>query len=181
MKAALYSFMFTLLTSAAYAAEEAAHSEPTISDLLYPTINFLVLLAFLVWKLKKPMQDMFNKKADEVQSLMTSAAQKNKDAESRLSALQEKMKNLDAEVTKIVAEYHHDVEVFSKTHAEETQSTIARTKKDLEHKLEGESNDLVERMHHDLLNNVIAKTQATIKANSDMKNRVTGKIVSELR
>lgn len=181
MKASLYSFMFTMLASTVQAVESAAHHEPSIADLLYPAINFTVLAAFLIWKLKAPMRDMFNKKADEVQSLMTSAAQKNKDAETRLADLQGKMKGLEAEVTKIVADYHGDVALFTTAQAQETQAVIARTKRDLENKLEGEKNELVEKMNEDLLNNVIARTQETIKNNGDMKNRATTKIVSELR
>jgi F0F1-type ATP synthase membrane subunit b/b' len=156
MKAvAKYSFMFIALTATAF-AEKAAHHEPSVKELMYPAINFFVLVAFLVWKLKKPMTEMFNKKANDVQSLMTSAAQKNKD-------------------------YENDVVGFNETQNAETQSVITRTKKDLEHKLDGEKNELVENLNEDLLNSVIAKTQQTINASSDMKNRATTKIVSELR
>ncbi|MBY0413425.1 MAG: hypothetical protein K2Q18_04640 [Bdellovibrionales bacterium] len=183
MKArALYSFMFVALVSgAAFAAESGAHHEPSIKDLLAPTVNFVVLLGFLIWKLKTPTKEMFDKKATEVQSLMNSAAQKNKDAEERLKGLQTKMANLGSELSKIQKDYESDVLNFTKTQSEETQSTITRTKRDFENKLEGEKNDLVEKLNEDLLNSVIAKAQQTISANSDMKNRATSKIVSELR
>lgn len=181
MKAALYSFMFTTLASTVQAASKGAQNEPSIADLTYPAINFIVLASFLIWKLKGPLKEMFNKKSSEVQTLMSSAAQKNKDAETRLADLQGKMKNLESEVNKIVSEYHSDVANFTTTQASETQSVIARTKRDLESKLEGEKNDVVEKMNQDLLNNVIAKTQETIKNNGDMKNRATKNIVSGLR
>lgn len=181
MKAAFYSFMFATLASAAQAASTGVQHEPSIADLTYPAINFTVLVGFLIWKLKGPMKEMFNKKANEVQSLMQSAAQKNKDAEIRLADLQGKMKNLDTEINKIVADYHGDVANFTTAQASETQTVISRTKRDLETKLEGEKNDVVEKMNQDLLNNVIAKTQETIKNNSDMKNRATKNIVSGLR
>jgi F-type H+-transporting ATPase subunit b len=182
MKAMLkYSFMFIALMGTVAAAEEAAHHEASLKDLMYPTINFVVLVAFLVWKLKAPMKKMFDDKAADVQSLMNSAAQKNKDAEERLKKLQAKMADLGPEVAKIQKDYEQDVATFTQVHADETQSNIARTKRDFEHKLDGEKNELVERLNEDLLNSVIAKTQQTIKGNSDMKNRATSKIVSELR
>jgi F0F1-type ATP synthase membrane subunit b/b' len=181
MKAiAIYSFMFIAFSATAF-AEEAIHSEPSIKELMYPAINFFVLVAFLVWKLKKPTIEMFNKKADDVQSLMFSAAQKNKDAEEKLKVLQGKLSNLPAELSKIKKDYEHDVVAFTEAQSVETQSTIVRTKKDLEHKLDGEKNEMVETLNEDLLKSVIAITQQTINGSSDMKKRATSNIVSELR
>lgn len=182
MKAlANYSFMFIALTATAVAAGNGAHHEPSIKDLIYPAINFLLLAGFLVWKLKGPMKDMFDKKASDVQSLMTSAAQKNKDAEEKLKNLQSKMANLPAELSKIQKDYEGDVATFITTQAGETQSVIARSKRDYESKIEGEKNELVEKLNEDLLNSVIAKTQQTINGNGDMKKSATTKIVSALR
>lgn len=181
MKAILkYSFMFAALSSQAIAAS-GKHHEPSIADLTYPAINFIVLAGFLIWKLKKPMTEMFNKKSDEVKSLMTSAAEKSKAAQDRLNTLQNKMKNLDSEVAKIKSDYESDAATFTKTQASETQMTIARVKRDLENKLEGERNEMVEQINQDLLSKVIEKTQQTIKGSADMKTRATQKIVSELR
>lgn len=182
MKAlAKYSFMFIALTTSVVAAESGVHHEPSIKDLMYPAINFAVLVGFLVWKLKTPLKEMFIKQAGEVQSLMNSAAAKNKDAEERLKNLQAKMSNLNSEVSKIQKDYETDVSTFTQTQAGETQQTITRFQRDLEKKLEGEKNELVEKMNDELLNSVIAKTQQAINGNADMKTRATSKIVSELR
>ena len=178
---AIYSFMFIIMSSVAMAASEGAHHEPSIKDLMYPAINFIVLVGFLVWKLKGPMKDMFDKKAADIQSLMTSAAQKNKDAEEKLKTLQGKMANLPSELSKIQKDYDNDVVNFTQTQANETQAVIARSKRDLEGKISGEKNELLEKMNEELLNAVVAKAQQAINGNSDMKNRATSKIVSELR
>ncbi len=175
-----YSFMFVAFANTAMAAT-GEHHEPSITDLTYPAINFIVLFGFLIWKFKKPMSEMFNKKAEEVKSLMTSAAEKSKAAQDRLSTLQNKMKNLDSEVAKIKADYESDASTFTKNQAAETLLVIARVKRDLENKLEGEKNELVDQINHDLINKVIAQTQETIKSSADMKTRATQKIVSELR
>ncbi len=171
-----YSFMFTALASTAMAGK----GEPSITDLIYPAINFIVLFGFIVWKFKKPMAEMFNKKAEDVKSLMTAAAEKSKAAQDRLSSLQNKMKNLDAEVAKIRSDYESDASTFAKNQAAETLLVIARVKRDLENKLEGEKNELVSQINMDLINKVIAQTEETIKGNADMKMRATQKIVSSL-
>lgn len=178
------SFMFTALatlSSASVFAAGGAHHEPSITDLMYPAINFAVLVGFVVWKFKTPLSEMFTKKASDIQSLMNSAAQKNRDAEEKLKTLQSKMANLGSEVNKIQKDYENDVVTFASTQANETQATISRAKRDVENKLEGEKNELVEKLNIELLDSVIAKTQQTINANADMKNRATSKIVSELR
>ena len=182
MKAlAKYSFTFIALTATALAAGDGAHHEPSIKELMYPAINFAVLVGFLVWKLKKPMSEMFKKQASEIEGMMSSAAQKNKDAEERLKNLNAKMANLNAELSKIQSDYESDVATFTNTQAIETQETITRTHRDLEKKLEGEKKELLEKINEELLNSVIAKTQQTISSNSDMKNRATSNIVSGLR
>ena len=77
MKAFLkYSVLGSCLISIAVASEEAAHHGPSIFDLKYPALNFVVLFGFLIWKLKKPMSDMFAKKSEDVKSLMNSAETK---------------------------------------------------------------------------------------------------------
>ena len=173
--------MLIALTSTAMAAGDGAHHEPSIKDLMYPAINFLVLVSFLVWKLKKPMKDMFDKKASDIQSLMASAAQKNKDAEEKLKNLQGKMANLSSEISKIQKDYESDVANFITTQSAETQSVIARAKRDYENKIEGEKNELVERLNEELLNSVIAKTKQAINGSGEMKKSATSKIVSALR
>lgn len=177
-----YLFMFIVFTVPFVAlAKSGGHHEPSIKDLMYPAINFTVLAAFLVWKLKNPMREMFNKQASDVESLMNSAAKKNKDAEERLKKLQSKIDGLDCEVSKIQKDYESDVANFTAATSTETQSLIARTHRDLIHKLEGEKKELVEKLNEELLNNVIEKTKQTINGSVDMKNRATSKIVSELK
>jgi F-type H+-transporting ATPase subunit b len=181
MKAVVsYSFMFIALTTTVGAAT-GAHHEPSIRDLLYPAINFVVLVGGLVYLLKAKTSAMFTKQAADITSLMNSAAQKNKDAQERLKTLQGKMSNLPSEVSKIQKDYENDVVAFSAAQAAETATIISRTKRDLENKIEGEKNELTVKLNEELLNSVIAKTQQTINGSNDMKNRATSKIVSELR
>jgi F-type H+-transporting ATPase subunit b len=182
---ARYSFIFIALTialiDAAMAAGKGANHVPSIKDLMYPAINFTVLVAFLIFKLKKPIKEGFDKKAVEVESLMNSAAKKNKDAEEKLKTLKTKMDTLPTEVAKIQKDYEQDVTVFMQSQANETQTVIARTKRDLENKLEGEKNELVLNLNEELLSSVIAKAQQAIGSNNDYKSKATQKIVSELR
>ena len=179
------SFIFIALamavTEAALAAGNGAHHEPSVKDLMYPAINFTVLVAFVIFKFKKPLKDSFDKKAVEVESLMNSAANKSKDAEEKLKMFKSKMNALPQEVEKIQKEYEQDIVAFKQSQANETQTVIARTKRDLENKLEGERNELVHNLNKELLSSVIASAQEAISGNAEFKTKATQKIVSELR
>ena len=52
-----------------------------ISDLLYPAVNFFLFFGFLVWKIKKPLSEMFTEKSKEVEDFYSFADKKNKEAE----------------------------------------------------------------------------------------------------
>jgi F0F1-type ATP synthase membrane subunit b/b' len=175
-----YSFLFTSLTSVAIAEEAAAHHEASFMDLKYPFVNFIILLAILS-KVIKPLREKFNKQADDVKSLMDSAAKNSKDADDRLNKFQEKIKNLDSELVKISSEYESDAAQFAKNQTEETQTTIARMKRDLVKKIEGEKKELIDQMNHDLIDKVVNSSKKTIQSNKELQTKATKKIISELR
>jgi F0F1-type ATP synthase membrane subunit b/b' len=179
-----YLFLFTSLiatvATVGAAEAEAAHHEASIMDLKYPIVNFIILLAILS-KVIKPLREKFNKQAEDVRSLMDSAAKNNADAESRLNAFRSKIKNLDSELVKITTDYESEAAQFAKNQSNETQTTIARMKRDLENKLDGEKKELIDELNHDLINTVVNSTQSTIKGNKDFQVKATKNIVSELR
>lgn len=169
-----------MLAAVAVASEEAVHHESSILDLKYPFVNFIILLAILS-KVVKPLREKFNKQADDVKSLIDSAARNNKDAEDRLNKFKAKIKNLDSELIKIVTDYESDTAQFARSQSEETQTIISRMKRDLENKLDGDKAELIDELNHDLINKVVSSTQETIKNNKNYKVKATQKIVSELR
>jgi len=174
------SFFLALITSVAFAEEEAAHHEASIFDLKYPLVNFIILLAILS-KVVKPLREKFNKEALDVKSLMDSAARNNQDAQEKLVTFQSKIKNLDSELIKITTDYESDAAQFAKNQSDETQTIISRMKRDLENKLDGERKELIDGLNHDLINQVISKTQTSIKSNTELTAKATNKIISELR
>ena len=53
-----------LATASAFAAGDGGHG--SAADLIAPAVNVAILVGFLVWKLKKPLNDSFTKKAEEI-------------------------------------------------------------------------------------------------------------------
>jgi len=112
---------------------------------------------------------------------MESAARNSKDAEEKLNQFQAKIKNIDSELVKITSDYASEAAQFAKNLSDDTQTTIARMKRDLENKIDGEKKELVDELNNDLIHKVIGVTQTTIKANKEFQVKATQKIVSELR
>ncbi len=181
MKYSFYTLSIFLFSIVNAFAEEAAHHEPSVMDLKYPFINFVVLVGFIVYKAKKPLSEMFTKKAEDVKSLMESAEKQSKDANQKLQELESKIKNIDSELVKISSDYDKDAATFAKMQGEETETTIARMKRDIEGKLSGEKNELVEQLSHEMLDLVIKNTQNTIGSNKDLKNKATTNIIAGMK
>ena len=176
-----YSVLCSNLLSVAIANEEAVHHEPSIFDLKYSTLNFIVLFGFLGWKLKKPLSEMFNKKSEDIKTLMTSAEKQSKDAEERLKTFNTKIKNIDSEIVQINTEYETDTVSFARVQQEETQTTIARMKRDLQSKLEGEKKEMIDDLNHEMISKVIAKAKNEIGTNAEHRKNATQKIITELK
>jgi F0F1-type ATP synthase membrane subunit b/b' len=175
----MFSSLFSV--AVAFAEEEAAHHEPSIFDLKYPTLNFIVLFGLLGWKLKKPLSAMFDKKADDIKTLMNSAEKQSKDAEERLNQFTSKIKNLESEIIQINADYDNDTVSFAKIHQDETQTSIARMQRDIQNKLESEKKEMLDELNHEMVSQVVAKAKNQIETNSDFKNKATLKIMNELK
>ena len=178
-----YSILFSniLSVAVAYGNEETVHHEPSVFDLKYSTLNFIVLFGLLGWKLKKPLSQMFDKKSEDIRTLMSSAEKQSKDAEERLKQFSAKIKNLDSELVQINAEYDTDAVSFSKFQHEETQTSIARMKRDLQNKLEGEKKELMDEINHEMISKVIAKTKNEIGTSAEHRKNATQKIITELK
>lgn len=175
------SFIFTALTAVAVAAPADPNHVPSIKDLIYPTINFVLYAGGAIYLLKPILKNMFDKKAADIVSLMNSAEARSKDAKAKLATYETKMKNLDSEVSKINSDYSSDVQVFAQNASDETKKAIATAVKYTASKIEGEEKSLTEELNTALIASVIEKTKQTINANAALKASATKNIVSELR
>lgn len=152
-----------------------------ISDLVAPSVNFVVFFAIIFFGIKGKVVEHFNKLADDVKLLMNSAAEKNKDAELKLQSYEQKVKSLGSESEKIKADYEQDFQKFIKASKEETETTIARIQRDTQNKLISEKQNLVEELNKELVESVIAKTRTTLDSNVEIKKQATNKLVAEVR
>ncbi len=177
----LLIFIGFIFTNIVFGSESGAHHEPSVWDLKYPFLNFVLLAGFIVFKAKKPLAEMFDKKSQDVKTLMESAEKQSRDANAKLNELEGKIKNIETELVKINGDYEKDAVNFAKNQSDETATTIARMKRDFESKLEGEKNELNDSLSHELLSQVISKSKNAINTNSDLKTKATTNIIAGMK
>lgn len=176
---------YVLLASAtAIASETAAHGAhhaPSATTLIAPAVNVLLLLGFLVWKLKKPLAESFTKKAEEVTNTLERASLKSKEAQMMLENEQRKVNNLSAEMKNITDSSDADVKTFEKALQKETEDKIQKLKVDASSKVAADKKAILDELNAELLNQVIAKTKTTIKTNKDFQSKASNKLLQGLK
>lgn len=167
-----------LSSSAALAAGNGGHG--SVTDLIAPLVNVLILGSFLVWKLKKPLSDMFTAKADEIENTLERASLKSKEAEVMLQAQNKKMATVEQEVKDILRQAEADVKAYEKSYAREIEEKSFKLKADASAKIEAERKSLISALNASLLDEVITKAKSTIRSNKEYQQKASTKIFGEM-
>lgn len=166
------------LSGEALAAGNGGHG--SVTDLIAPLVNVLLLGGFLVWKLKKPLSDYFTKQADEISNTLERASLKSKEAEVMLQAQVKKMANVDSEAKEIVKQAQSDVKTFEKSYTREMEEKAGKLKIDATAKIEAERKLLINQLNSQLLDQVIAKAKTSIKSNKAQQSQISNKMLGEM-
>jgi F-type H+-transporting ATPase subunit b len=169
-----------LLISAVEASSGASHHEASISDLLFPVLNFGVLFIFLFLKFRKPLSEMFKKNAADIKSQFTHAMDKDKQAQIKLDMFQKKMNGLKSDVKRISNEAVTDGENYSSTKSKETVLAIQKSKTDATTKVKVERDVMIAGINSALVDEVINLTKAAILKDSDNQKKATSKLIKSL-
>lgn len=114
--------------SLAQAAEEAhaTHSINAMSDIVYPWINFIILLTLLIFLLKKPAKDFFLSRSKKVAQDIEQSAHEKHEAEARYLNYDRRLKNIESEMDKLLQSMKQEGELVRAKIIEEAQSASKR-------------------------------------------------------
>lgn len=171
---------YALFASAAFASSKGGH-HGSATDLIAPAVNVLILVGFLVWKLKKPLNETFTKKADDVTNTLERASLKSKEAQMMLENEERKLSNLSSEMKNITEQSDSDVKTYEKNLTKETEEKIQKLKADAASKIAADKKAILDELNAELLNQVIAKTKSTIKTNKDYQSKASTKLLQGLK
>lgn len=172
---------YVLLSSAAAFASGDGGHHGSATDLIAPAVNVAILVGFLVWKLKKPLNDMFTKKSEDITNTLERASLKSKEAQMMLENEQRKINNLSTEMKNLSDQSEADVKAYEKSLSRETEEKIQKMKADATSKIAADKKAIMDELNAELLNQVIAKTKSTIKTNKDFQSKASNKLLQGLK
>ena len=156
-------------------------SHGSVSDLLFPAINFFALLCGLIYLIRKPMAEMFTNNAKEVTNLYEYAEKKDKEAKIKLEMFQKKMENLEGEKNKIVKNAEQEANGFIEMSKNESGEYLDRLARDSKAKVQFEKNSLENEIRESLVNEVIGKAKEKISSNNDLTKKATEKLIAQIK
>lgn len=174
-----YAFLALGLVTKAHASGNGGH-HGSAADLIAPAVNVAILVGFLVWKLKKPLSDMFTKKAEDVANTLERANLKAAEAKTLLEKEEKKLANLANEMKSIHQQAESDVVNFENAINQEVAEKTVKLKIDAKSKIEADKKAIMDELNAQLLDQVISKTKSTIKTNKDYQSKVSTKLLQGL-
>ncbi len=117
-----------LLTGFLFAAETSheAHAVDTLNDIVYPWVNFIILLALLIFFLRKPAKDFFLSRSMQIAREIEQAAQEKHEAEAKYLNYDRRLKNMESEIDSLMQLLKKEGELARKKIVEEAELSSKR-------------------------------------------------------
>lgn len=173
-------YAFFLLLNSHFALSGGGGSGGDISDLLYPAINFTILLVCLTLALKNPLKVMFLQNAEKIQDLYEYAEKRDKEANIKLDMFKKKMNNLEVEKSKIIQNAEKETSDFLEKTLRESEDYLKRLERDTNKKLQFERYSLENQMKEDLVNEVIIAAKSKLNSDKGLSSKATNKMISQI-
>ena len=111
-------------------ADASDHSAAGWQDFLWPALNLVILIAALVYFSRKPLWAYFEKRRNEIQGKLQSAADQLATAETTYAKWQRRMIDLEGELNEIRATSRQRAEVERERIIQDARATAARIQRD---------------------------------------------------
>ena len=180
MKVQVASAVFVISMIESVIASGNGH-HGSVTDLIAPAVNVTILVGFLVWKLKTPLTNFFNKKSEEVSNTLERANLKSKEAQMMHENEKRKLSNLPNEVKQIHQLAESDIAHFEKIYSKEIEDKSHKLKSDANLKINADKKQLINELNTQLLDQVITNAKSTIKKNKDFQEKASTKLLKGLQ
>ncbi len=166
-------------------AEEGGHGiTPTqIKNLIWWTVNFLLLLLILYKVLRKPLLNFLQSRREKIEQEYEELIRKKREAEAQYIELQEKLKNMEEEAKRILQVYLEQGQKEKERIIAEAELQAKRLKEQAElyikHQIEKAKEDLRKEMALEVINLVEEKMRKML--NYEDQLRIVRGVISELK
>lgn len=160
----LLPVLLILLPIACFAASGGDHGgsgwEATDT---YRVMNFTVLLALLIYLLRKPVSQFLGDRIKGIQEQLEDLESKKKAAEQKLAEYNERLNKMSDEAEQIIAQYRKQGEAARERILEEAEASAAKMEEQARRTIAFEFNQAKKQLETEVLEKAIAKAEDKLK------------------
>ncbi len=186
MRAFIFLFIpFSLFIKIAYGAEGEHHGiTPTqVQNLIWWTVNFIVLLIILFKVLRKPLVNFFNNRSEAIQREYEELLRKKREAEAQYLELQARLKNMEDEAKQIFQNYVEQGQKEKERIIQEAEEQAKRIMEQADLYIKHELEKAKEELRKELANEVVKLAEERLLKGLTVEDhrRIIGDIVERIR
>ena len=168
-----------LAFGAVWASSEGGHGDSAgkVKDLIWRTMNFVVLAGGLIFLLRKPLAQALEARRQGIRDQLDDLEKQKADAEKQLSEYKAKLARLDKEIEKIVAEYIKDGEAVKAKIIEEAKVAAEKLQAQAKKNIEQEFQKARQALKAEMAEQAVSMAEALIKKH--IKDEDQERIVDE--
>lgn len=149
------------------------HGEPGLISLLPQSVNFSVLLAFLIWKLKKPLHDYFVELRNSTKDLHQKALSESEQANKVLEDAKHKKENLEKAKGQFSQEQEHFFQEYKKSVERSFVEKNHKLRQDLDLRLVNLREQLLKGIHEEFVNSIVDKVSEEVQGDPSSSKKLT--------
>ncbi len=180
----VFSVLFAF--GAVWASSEGGHGDEGGKgkgmDLLWRTMNFVVLAGVLVFLLRKPIANGLSSRRQGIKDELDDLEVQKQEAGRRLAEYKEKLSLLDKEVEKIVAEYIREGEAAKAKIIEEAQALAEKLQEQAKKNIEHEFDKAKQQLKAEMAGQAVAMAEQLIKEhiNEEDQERIVDEYLTKV-
>jgi len=129
----------------------------------YRVMNFAVLLALLVYLLRKPVTQFLGDRIKGIQEQLDDLESKKKAAEQKLAEYNERLNKMNEEAEQIIAQYQEQGEAARERILQEAEASAAKLEEQARRTIAFEFNQARKQLETEVLEKAIAKAEDKLK------------------
>ncbi len=165
------------LISISLIASSNEHHEISVTDLIWPTINFVILFGTLAYFLKGRLSSLFTNNAEKIETIYNEAKEKYEKSDRSFNDIKKKIDNIDESINVIHKKNGEALAHFKIFKRDETDEKVIRFKSDVENNLLHEKNMMLKEINKRLVEDIISSTKTKVKESEDIQGKVTQELI----
>lgn len=183
--ALLVVFSVALFVGHALASSGGGHGESSFDkgkDLIWRTMNFVVLAGALIFLLRKPVANGLASRRKGIKEELDDLENRKRAAEEELRKYQEKLNQLDQEIEKIVADYIKDGEAAKTKIIEDAKASAEKLQQQAKKNIEQEFEKARRALKAEMSDQAVAMAEELIKKNikDEDQERIVGEYLEKV-